>query len=260
MTDVVTLIGITRSSLWSIGNWPSWRWSLSRFLMVSAVKFSRRGPRVLPRNSTKYAELSGYLQDSLSGHSRNHGFNRPCVLNGNDSTPGIARSAGASQGHVSVVHLFTGDDFSRGHGTVLILWVGSMDVAQGNLKVGELVMFVSYLALFYVPVNQIHSVNHMLQHALASSERILKCWMPNPTCRDRPGVGLPPPGFTEACSSKAWTFPIIRRCRSCTMCPSTWRRESGWPWWVRVAREEHGDQTPDAFLRRAGGHAGVGRR
>jgi rSAM/selenodomain-associated transferase 1 len=42
-------------------------------------------------------------------------------------------------------------------------------VLARHLSVGELVMFTSYLALFYVPINQIHSVNHMLQHALAQA-------------------------------------------------------------------------------------------
>ena len=42
----------------------------------------------------------------------------------------------------------------------------------GRLTTGELVMFLSYLVLFYTPVNQIHSVNHLLQHALAAGERV----------------------------------------------------------------------------------------
>ena len=45
---------------------------------------------------------------------------------------------------------------------------------QGHLTIGELVMFLSYLVLFYTPVNQIHSVNHLLQHALAASERVFE--------------------------------------------------------------------------------------
>jgi ABC-type bacteriocin/lantibiotic exporter with double-glycine peptidase domain len=45
-------------------------------------------------------------------------------------------------------------------GSVLILWYGTGEVMAGTLTVGELVAFLSYLALFYVPVNQIHSVNH----------------------------------------------------------------------------------------------------
>jgi ATP-binding cassette subfamily B protein/subfamily B ATP-binding cassette protein MsbA len=78
-------------------------------------------------------------------------------------------------------------------GTVLILWYGAHEVMAGRLTVGELVLFLSYLALFYVPINQIHSVNHMLQHALAASERVFEVLDAVPEVRDRPGV-LTPPG------------------------------------------------------------------
>ncbi len=59
------------------------------------------------------------------------------------------------------------------------------------MTLGELVLFLSYLALFYVPINQIHSVNHMLQHALAASERVFDVLDAVPEVTDRPGVGTP---------------------------------------------------------------------
>jgi ABC-type multidrug transport system fused ATPase/permease subunit len=52
-------------------------------------------------------------------------------------------------------------------------------------------MFISYLALFYVPINQIHSVNHMLQHALAASERVFEVLDLVPEVRDRPDAHVP---------------------------------------------------------------------
>ncbi|MGH7260947.1 MAG: ABC transporter ATP-binding protein, partial [Nitrospiraceae bacterium] len=76
-------------------------------------------------------------------------------------------------------------------GTVLIVWVGAGEVTRGALTLGELVMFLSYLALFYVPVNQIHSVNHMLQHALAGSERVFEILDAQPDVPDRPGSVAP---------------------------------------------------------------------
>jgi ATP-binding cassette subfamily B protein/subfamily B ATP-binding cassette protein MsbA len=76
-------------------------------------------------------------------------------------------------------------------GTVLILWYGAGEVQNGRLTLGELVLFLSYLALFYVPINQIHSVNHMLQHALAASERVFEVLDTIPDVLDRPGVTAP---------------------------------------------------------------------
>ena len=73
-------------------------------------------------------------------------------------------------------------------GGALVLWFGTAEVLQHRLSVGELVMFISYLALFYVPINQIHSVNHMLQHALAASERVFEVLDLVPEVRDRPNT------------------------------------------------------------------------
>jgi ATP-binding cassette subfamily B protein/subfamily B ATP-binding cassette protein MsbA len=76
-------------------------------------------------------------------------------------------------------------------GTVLIIWYGAGEVTEGRLTIGELVLFLSYLALFYVPINQIHSVNHMLQHALAASDRVFEVLDAVPEVMDRPGVEAP---------------------------------------------------------------------
>src|SRR2546422_6429186 len=59
----------------------------------------------------------------------------------------------------------------------------SSDVCSSDL--------LSYLALFYVPINQIHSVNHLLQHALAASERVFDVLDTTPEVQDRPGAARP---------------------------------------------------------------------
>jgi ABC-type multidrug transport system fused ATPase/permease subunit len=47
-----------------------------------------------------------------------------------------------------------------------------------------------------VPINQIHSVNHMLQHALAASERVFEVLDIVPDVKDEPGVPAPVPRLT----------------------------------------------------------------
>jgi ABC-type multidrug transport system fused ATPase/permease subunit len=57
-------------------------------------------------------------------------------------------------------------------------------VRGGEITVGTLVAFIGYLALFYTPINQLHSLNHMLQHALASSERLFEIIDARPDVED----------------------------------------------------------------------------
>ena len=95
-------------------------------------------------------------------------------------------------------------------GAALVLWNGTQEVLRQRLSVGELVMFVSYLALFYVPINQIHSVNHMLQHALAASERVFEVLDIVPEVKDRAGTSrLPVPRSREKSNSEVCSFIIV---------------------------------------------------
>ena len=120
------------------------------------------------------AELNAYLQDALSGIREIMGFNRESYEQGRFNQ----RSKAYSESNLRVMKLWSMYSpsmiFIGSLGSAIILWYGTGEVIKGNLTVGELVAFLGYLALFYVPINQIHSVNHMLQHALAAGDRVFE--------------------------------------------------------------------------------------
>jgi ABC-type multidrug transport system fused ATPase/permease subunit len=62
--------------------------------------------------------------------------------------------------------------FAASLGLVLVLWVGGGQVLAGQMKLGEMVGFLFYLALFYEPVGRLHGLNQMLQAARAGGERV----------------------------------------------------------------------------------------
>src|SRR3954471_24356957 len=57
-------------------------------------------------------------------------------------------------------------------GSALVLWYGGKLVMAGTMKIGELVGFLFFLALFYEPVARLHGLNQMLQAARAGGERV----------------------------------------------------------------------------------------
>jgi ATP-binding cassette subfamily B protein/subfamily B ATP-binding cassette protein MsbA len=134
------------------------------------------------------AELNAYLQDALSGIREIMGFNRETYEQGRFNQ----RSKAYSESNLRVMKLWSMYSpsmiFVGSLGSVIILWYGTGEVINGNLTVGELVAFLGYLALFYVPINQIHSVNHMLQHALAAGDRVFEMLDTKPEVVDRPHV------------------------------------------------------------------------
>jgi len=191
LTASLTLIGIT-IMLFRL-NWKLALLSLIPIpvLVASASVFTGRVHRYYHAIRRSAAELNAYLQDALSGIRETIGFNRQAY----EQTRFNRLSRDYSESNLKAMYLWSVYSpsmiFIGSLGTVLILWYGVAEVLQGALTVGELVMFLSYLALFYVPINQIHSVNHMLQHALAASERVFEILDTSPEVQDRPGAVEP---------------------------------------------------------------------
>ena len=191
LTASLTLVGIT-ILLFAL-NWKLALLALIPIpiLIVSSVTFSKRVHGYYHEIRKDTANLSAYLQDALSGIRETMGFNRHEY----ERARFDQKSQTVNKSTLKAMLLWSvyspGMIFIGALGTVLVLWVSPSQVASGQLSIGELFMFVSYLALFYVPVNQIHSVNHMLQHALAASERIFDILDTEPDVVDRPGISTP---------------------------------------------------------------------
>jgi ATP-binding cassette subfamily B protein/subfamily B ATP-binding cassette protein MsbA len=191
LTASLTLIGIT--SMLFLLNWKLALLSLLPIplLMVSASWFTKTVHGYYHHIRKGSGELSSYLQDALSGIRETMGFSRQRY----EQQRFDRLSRAYSDSNLKAMYLWSlyspGMMFLGSLGTVLIIWYGAGEVHDGRLTLGELVLFLSYLALFYVPINQIHSVNHMLQHALAASERVFEVLDTVPDVSDRPGVVAP---------------------------------------------------------------------
>ena len=160
-------------------------------LVIGAALFTKRVHgyyRVIRKGA---AELNALLQDMLAGIRETMGFNRQPY----EQVRFDRKSDRCRQDTLKAMYLWSyyspGMMLIGSLGGAMVLWFGTAEVLEHRLSVGELVMFISYLALFYVPINQIHSVNHMLQHALAASERVFEVLDLVPDVRDRPNAQVP---------------------------------------------------------------------
>jgi ATP-binding cassette subfamily B protein len=61
-----------------------------------------------------------------------------------------------------------------GAGTAAIVWLGSRQVMEGKLTVGELLIFVAYLAQLYEPLNQLSHVGATVSTAGAGTQRVFE--------------------------------------------------------------------------------------
>ncbi|MGY8766743.1 MAG: ABC transporter ATP-binding protein, partial [Nitrospinaceae bacterium] len=95
-------------------------------------------------------------------------------------------------------------------GTVLILLYGIGLVRSAEITIGSLVAFIGYLALFYTPINQLHSVNHMLQHALASGERVFEIIDRQPDVKEISDAILPSTNIQGEIEFKNVSFSYVK--------------------------------------------------
>ena len=160
-------------------------------LVVGAALFTKRVHGHYRAIRKGAAELNALLQDMLAGIRETMGFNRQPY----EQERFDRKSDRCRQDTLKAMYLWSyyspGMMLIGSLGGAMVLWFGTTEVLQHHLSVGELVMFISYLALFYVPINQIHSVNHMLQHALAASERVFEVLDLVPEVKDRPEALVP---------------------------------------------------------------------
>lgn len=174
LVATLTLIGV--ATMMFILDWRLGLLALAPipFLIVGGVVYTRKVHPLYTLIRVKLGAMNAQLQDNISGIREILSFGRQ----GYERDRFAATSAEYAESNLKVMRLWSVYSpamlFTGALGTVLIVGFGGRMVMNGELTLGTLVAFITYLALFYTPVNQIHGINHMLQHALASCERVFE--------------------------------------------------------------------------------------
>lgn len=144
------------------------------FLVVGAVIYTKSVHQFYRVIRQKLAQMNAFVQDRISGIRLVKAFTKEA----SEQEAFGKKNQEYCKSNLMVVRawsLFTPSmAFAASMGTFLILIFGSRQVLAHRMSVGEWIAFVSYLALFYQPINQIHALNHMMQHAIAAGRRIFE--------------------------------------------------------------------------------------
>ncbi|WP_238653351.1 ABC transporter ATP-binding protein [Paenibacillus piscarius] len=79
-------------------------------------------------------------------------------------------------------------EVTGGFGTMILFWFGAYLIQSGELTVGFLVAFSSYVSNFWDPINRLGQMYNQLLVAMASSERIFEYLDEQPAVQDKPGA------------------------------------------------------------------------
>ena len=161
------------------------------FLVIGAWKYTMRAHNLYHQVRERAAKMNGTLQDGISGIKETLAFNRQS----HEVERFERRSDEYCKGTLEVMRLWAVYSpammFLGSLGTVSIILYGIGLVQAQEITVGTLAAFILYLGLFYTPINQLHTLNHMLQHALASGERLFEIIDAQPNVQEDPNPTHP---------------------------------------------------------------------
>ncbi|MRN53083.1 ABC transporter ATP-binding protein [Paenibacillus monticola] len=79
-------------------------------------------------------------------------------------------------------------EITGGFGTMILFWYGAHLIESGELTIGFLVAFSTYVSNFWDPINRLGQMYNQLLVAMASSERIFEYLDEQPSVQDKPGA------------------------------------------------------------------------
>jgi subfamily B ATP-binding cassette protein MsbA len=162
-------------------------------LAVSLRYFNTRIRPVYRRVRARLGGINARLQDSLSGIHVIQAFVQEDRELERFSAESESYYTARVQGIRYWATFFPAMQFVASLGAVVVLGVGASMVIRGNMSLGTLVAFLSYIISFYEPVNRLTEVDNIFQEAIAAGERIFELLDEKSDIEDAPGaIALPP--------------------------------------------------------------------
>lgn len=170
-----------------------WRLALISLLPVPLIAiglriFNRRARPIYRKVRDRLGDINARLQDDLAGIRVIQAFGQE------DSELERFRSVSATYLGERVASIrmwssfFPALGFLSNLGAVLVLGAGASMVVQGQLTLGTLVAFISYIVSFYEPIRRLTDIDNILQQAAAAGDRIFELLDETPDVQDAPGA------------------------------------------------------------------------
>ena len=151
--------------------------------------FGPRLQRAATQAQTADAGIAAAVQQAVANLSLIQAFTRESTLTAAfDQQTAEAFQARRHQHRSEVIYLAAVAAILAA-GTAGIVALGSREVAAGRLTLGQLLVFLAYLAQLYEPLNQLSHLGGTISTAQASAQRVLE-WLNTP---DHSANGTTPP-------------------------------------------------------------------
>lgn len=193
LSSVMILVGMLVVMLWL--NWQLTLLALVTvpFLFLAVARYRRALVARMRIVRTKEGIIASVMQEAITGIRAVKLFARE------DDEMERFRTESRDSLRASVDSAVIEAKFSTvlgvvgGIGTALVVYFGARQVLSGALSLGDLTVFVAYLALFLSPLWALSRQVNQIGKSLVSGERIIELLNAEPSVRDEPGAVPAPP-------------------------------------------------------------------
>ena len=188
ITNVVTFVGVFTVLL--ILNWKLALITCAPIplILVSGIIFGKKVRPYFRISQKKMGELSGKLQDNLSGVHEIQSFGREEYETGRVDEKNFEHVRAMLQALKISAVFHPSVEFISSLGTILVVGFGGYLAYRGNLGVESVVAFLLYLSLFYQPITGLANLVESMQQSLAGAERVMMILDAPYEIKDKPGA------------------------------------------------------------------------
>ena len=193
LMDVLVIIGVTIIMLTL-----NWRLALATMVVVPVMILISTKVRLAIRRSwrevrIRSARINAHLNEAIQGMRVTEAFvqepsNQAFFSHINDDYRTAAnRSSKVGDAFGPLI------DVTRATGVCIVYWYGALLCLQGDITVGLLVAFTSYMNQFWGPISRLGGLYNQMLQAMASCERIFEFLDTQPTVPEKIGANVLPP-------------------------------------------------------------------
>ncbi len=155
---------------------------------VTARRFSRLIKRASRENRRRSGSISAVAQESLSNAQLVQAYNREDAEDERFHRRNVARYE-AQMTSARIKGLFRPVvDLLEVLAVIAVLAMGTWELSEGRMTLGELMAFAAYLSQLYSPIRGLSRLSNTFYSASASAERIIEFLDEEPEVADRPGA------------------------------------------------------------------------
>ncbi len=186
--DLLVLVGIIVVMISMSPRLALLAFSVLPVMVLATFLFSRQARAAFRETRTKVAAVVGDLAEDISGMRAIQAFAQEKASQDRFLRVNVAnRNALINAMSLSFVFL-PAIEFLGMLATVIVLWFGGRAVTGGQVTLGVMVAFLSYVTRFFQPIQELSRLYTTLQSAMAGGEQVLNLLDTQPAVADQPGA------------------------------------------------------------------------